>query len=231
MGVDDTALAAELMERRRQAYATYSPVFWRPAEGITAIHARFLARKVGTPGTVAVRTDRGFLIGELRASEGFVDDFAVDDDPDWDDDGVALLLAAWSALAERGAENVRVVTAAADRAKVAMLQECSLKLVEQWWVKPLEPTGDSQANGRVAGEGFSGILGPAPPVYNPGGPVLVLDHLKDRELLGVEEQAAELGAVLIIAPTPVGAAREDDLSRAKWTVSSAWYLGQPTQGA
>jgi hypothetical protein len=77
MTADDAAWAAGLMERRRQAYAGYSPVFWRPRPGVTGLHARFLGRQIGSPGYVALRTGHGFLIGQRRGPEGFVDDFPV----------------------------------------------------------------------------------------------------------------------------------------------------------
>ena len=63
-----------------------------------------------------------------------------------------------------GLEQLRVVTAAADEPKVAMLRGLSLKPVEQWWVKPVDPSGTTAASGRVEGSGF-GIVGPAPPVF------------------------------------------------------------------
>ncbi len=226
--IEDCEWAAELMERRRQVYAHYSPVFWRPARGVTEGHAAFLAEKVSRGGSVALRTDRGFLIGDLRGTEGLVDDFAVEADDDWSLDGAALLCSAWTALASRGAERLRVVTAAADEPKVAMLRASSLEPVEQWWVKPVDPAGTPAASGRVDGSGFSGFLGPAPPVYDPGGPVLLIDRVTDgTTTAAIEEGAAALGAVLAVLPVPVGADREAELRDATFTVASAWYVGQP----
>lgn len=224
----DCGWAAEMMERRREIYAAYSPVFWRPAVGVTGMHARFLAKKASSNATVAVRTDHGFLIAELRNSEGFIDDFAVEPDARWAADGAALLRAAWPALAHAGATRLRVVSAAADAPKVAMLEACSLELVAQWWVKPLDPTGAPGASGRVTGPGFSGILSPAPPVYDPGGPVLLAERVEaGADLARITETAAAMGAVLAVVPTPAGGHREAELRTSGWTVSSAWYLGAP----
>jgi hypothetical protein len=78
---DDAAWAAGLMERRRQLYAGYSPVFWRPRPGVTGPHARFLGRQLSSPGYLALRTEHGFLIGQRRDQEAFVDDFAVERRP------------------------------------------------------------------------------------------------------------------------------------------------------
>ena len=226
--IEDCEWAAVLMERRRQVYARYSPVFWRPARGVTEGHAAFLAEKVSRGSSVALRTDRGFLIGDLRGAEGLIDDFAVEADDEWARHGTALLFSAWSALASGGAERLRVVTAAADEPKVAVLRASSLEPVEQWWVKPVDPSGTPVASGRVEGSGFSGFLGPAPPVYDPGGPVLLVDRVTDgTRTAAIEEGAVALGAVLVVLPVPVGADREAELRAATFTVASAWYVGQP----
>jgi hypothetical protein len=49
MTEDDAAWAAALREQRRQVYAGYSPVFWRPRPGVTGLHTRFLRRLIAIP--------------------------------------------------------------------------------------------------------------------------------------------------------------------------------------
>jgi GNAT superfamily N-acetyltransferase len=225
---DDARWAAAVMEDRRQLYATYSPVFWHPASGVAGLHARFLRRQIASAANVGLRTGHGFIIGQLRGTEGFVDDFAVDADGTWHGDGAQLLLAAWEQLAAVGASAVRVVTAKADQAKVRMLRDLSLRLVGQWWVKPLRSAGPAASTGRVDGTGFSGLLGPAPPVYEPGGPVLLADTLAgDADLAVLEREAAAMGAVLAVVPTAPESGRNHDLELRQWSVASQWYLGQP----
>jgi hypothetical protein len=99
---DDAAWVAELMERRRQVYAGYSPVFWRPAKDVTRMHTRFLRRQITSGANVALRIEHGFIIAQRRAAEGFVDDFAVDGAGTWSGEGAALLLAASERLAGTG---------------------------------------------------------------------------------------------------------------------------------
>jgi hypothetical protein len=218
------------MERRRQACARYSPVFWRPARDVTGTHARFLRRQISSDANVALRTGRGFIIAGRRASEGFVDDFAVDRSGSWDDDGAPLLLAASERLAVAGVDAMRVVTAHADEAKVSMLSSMSLRVAEQWWVKELRPAGQTAGYGRVEGPGFAGILGPAPPVYDPGGPVLLADRVADDADIAVfEREAAAMGAVLAIIPAPPASTRSADLRQASWSVAPDWYLGWPVR--
>ncbi len=228
MDLHEVAWAAELMASRREVYATYSPVFWRPRRGVTDRHAAFLGRQLQSPDSVALRTDHGFIIGQLREDEGFVDDFAIDVDGSWADDGRELLQEAWDQLAVRGAGAMRVVSAQADEPKVEMLIAVGLRLVEQWWVKPVEAIDAAGVSpGRIEGTGFSGILGPAPPVYEPGGPVLLADRIAaGADLSVIEAEAARMGSVLVVMPTEPGTKRERELRHRDWTVASQWYVGQ-----
>ncbi len=227
LGAGDAGWAAELMAARREAYAAYSPVLWRPARGIAELHAQFLGRQIQDPNSVALRTQNGFVISECGGGEGFIDDFAIDDCGSWAVDGFELLRAAWVLLSARGTSALRVVTAQADRPKVAMLVALGLQLVQQWWVKSVQPApGFVHAPGRIDRPGVGGFLGPAPPVYDPGGPVLLADNVAvDLDVL--EDEAARMGAVLVILPTASGNDLECLLQSRGWTVASQWYLGRP----
>lgn len=183
-----------------------------------------------------LRTDDGFLIGELHGSEVLIDDFAVTGDDRWPADGAGLLASACGQAATAGAHTARVVTAAADAPKVALLVSAGLAPVSRWWVKPVKPVrpvtpaGLPARAGRVQGTGFTGHLGPAPPVYDPGGPVLLLDELPGgASVAAVEAAAAAMGAVLAVVPATPGAAGEQHLTQRGWTVASQWHLGAAAQ--
>lgn len=224
----DAGWAAGLMERQRREYARYSPVFWRPAEGAAGLHARFLRGQISPETTVALRTRHGFIICQRRQSEGFGDDFTVGAQGTWDGDGAALLLAAERLAALSGVSAIRVVTAHADQAKAGMLSSLPLSLAEQWWVRQLRPGGQAAAPGRISGPDFSGILGPAPPVYDPGGPVFLADQAgAHADVDVIERAAAERGAVLAIIPAVPGTARARELHQKSWNVASDWYRGWP----
>lgn len=60
MTADHAAWAADLMERRRQEYASYSPEFWRPAVGVKDRHPDFLATLIGHERVIALRTEHAF---------------------------------------------------------------------------------------------------------------------------------------------------------------------------
>jgi hypothetical protein len=184
---------------------------------------------IAAPHTIALRSDGGFLIAELRGPEVLIDDFAVTGKGSWPADGAWLLDAAWEQAAAAGARTARVVTAAADGPKVALLASAGLALASQWWVKPITPVGPPAPAGRVRGTGFAGRLGPTPPVYDPGGPVLLNDDLPGGgSLAAMEAGAAAMGAVLAIVPA---APDEQELAQRGWTVASRWYAGTPAPTA
>ncbi len=229
----DADWAAELMNQRRQVYASYSPVFWRPAKDVTGLHAAYLSTLIGSENCLSLRTDHGFMLGQIRPAKTSVDDFAVTEPSRWGTDGPALLLAAAQRLADAGRDYLMlVVTAHADDAKVAMLRSLSLSLVQQWWVHEVEPAGEPIGHGQVQGTGFAGSFGSAPGVYDPGGPVLHVDRAEgDVDLATMELEAASMGAVLLVLPTAPGADRVGNLQRRGWTVASDWYQGRPSETA
>ena len=60
--------------------------------------------------------------------------------------------------------------------------------------------------------------------------MLLADRLGDGVGLGVvEDEAAAMGAVLVVVPTPPGSDRTRQLEEGGWSVASQWYVGQPTR--
>jgi hypothetical protein len=228
MTTGDVSWAARLADRRRAEYANYSPVLWRPARRVRGQHAAFLAGQIANPLNVALRADDGFVIGQRRGAEMFVDDFDVADADRWATDGMSLLLYAFDELAARGAGVARVVTAAADQPKVRMLSGAGLRAVENWWVRPVDGAVTTPTLGPVDTDGVRGVVAAAPPVYDPGGAVFtsaVLDGSGDPDR--IVEVAAERGSVLAVAPAVPGSAVEYALLAGGWTVASQWFTGTP----
>ena len=186
------------------------------------------ARPARAGQAIALRSEHGFIICQRRPGEGFVDDFTVEPPQSWDEHGAALLLAAAERLAAAGTRAVRVVTAHADEAKARLLARLSLSVTEQWWVRAVAPAGPPSDPGRVRGPGFSGLLTPAPPVYDPGGPVFYADRITSGTLAAeVEQAAAAHGAVLAVVPAAPGTGRARELNAAGWSVAPDWYTGSP----
>jgi hypothetical protein len=183
--LDDVPWIADMLVERRRLYATFSPVFWNPAENAREVHAPYLASLVSSDRHCGYRTERGSVLAELQEPHsapwwsevpvGFVDDFAVVTDDCWHSDGVPLLRAVWQEIARRGAQALRVVTARRDDAKVGMLQSLGLTIAESWWVKVSDVRPVAKATlGPITAHGVEGAMMVAPPVYDPGGPVFLV---------------------------------------------------------
>lgn len=95
-------------------------------------------------------------------------------------------------------------------------------------MKPLFPAGRTERSGGVSGHGFSGHLGPAPPVYDPGGPVLLVHRIEPGvPLAAMEQEAAGWGAVLAIVPEAPAGPRSGELTAGGYEVASVWFTGVP----
>ncbi len=223
----DCDWAAQLLQLRRESYATFSPVFWRPSEGVVAQQAGFLRQQVSRDDVVALRTEHALVVAQLRGNDCFVDDFMVEDEGYWRSEGADLLRAGWEGMQARGATNTRVSSAKKDSLKNEMLVESGLRVSEQWWVKAVEPAGPAET-GAVDEDGFRALIGPPPPVYDPGGPVMFVRYLGPSVPLGtIEARASRSGTVLVVVPQHPGRGREADLGAAGFEVASQWYVGKP----
>jgi hypothetical protein len=142
----------ELSEARRREYATYQPVFWRPAADAPAQQRPYLAALLQEPDVFArvavTRTVVGFAIGRLTAAPPvydpggptcLIDDFAVADPDLWPTVGLDLLQTVADAARERGAVQIVVVTPFRDTAKRAALAAGGLDIASEWWTRPLGP--------------------------------------------------------------------------------------------
>lgn len=228
MAEEDAAWAAGLMENRRAECEAYSPVFWRPRHGVGPLHTQFLASQVASPEAIALCCGDGFAIATPVGAQYYVDDFAVLDNR-WADVGRTLLRAVWEEAERRTADALRVVTALLDRPKVAMMTEMGLELWQQWWVKPVVPISVEGTNtGILEGAGYRILRGTAPPVYDPGGPVGLIQHFDDASALSEAEIAAvQDGLVLLIVPLDSPHEHESVVSGLGYEVASQFYVGAP----
>jgi hypothetical protein len=240
----DVAWIADTMVERRTLYEKFSPVFWRAAANAREIHEPHLSSCVTSDRYVALRTSGGFVLGELQSAGsppwwsevpfGFVDDFAVVEDDAWMDDGRRLLLRAWSELRRRGAEALRVVSARRDDPKVALLQSLGLTIGESWCLRAVDASESiAPTFGPVSADGIDALVIPAPPVYDPGGPVLLVTSVASPDAVpSVSDLAAERGAVLAILPTTPS---EPELAaaalRCGFDETTRYYVGQPDEKA
>ncbi len=182
-----TGLAAA----RRARLAPFAPRFWNPSRGARAAHERFLGGLIDSPNVMSVRTEHGFLFGQPRQGQVVVDDMTMEDDACWPDEGVALLR-----YANRHSAALRFVCPVPERARADAARSLGLTVTESWWHRDLAVpvTGPP-----VTGLGEDCRLVPAPPVYDPGGPVLLVTRVPDAaSLAGAEQAAAARGATVSV---------------------------------
>lgn len=202
---DDLDWVVELAAARREARAPHAPRFWRPAADATARHRVFFAQLVDDPATLTLRTDHGYLLAIGDDTRRVVDDMVVAADA-WADEGAALLRAVLDATA-----TVRFVAPVCEPERRETAQSLGLRAVETWWHRdlPLVQVRGEGERVELSTVGARGRLVPAPPVYNPGGPVLLVADVETAAALAaIEAEAAERGATVAVVPQ-----RPDDLMR------------------
>jgi GNAT superfamily N-acetyltransferase len=238
---DDAPQAADLAAAKRAEYERYSPVFWRVADGARERHEPFLAQCIesGAFTSFAARDGdelRGIVIASHRAfpppfrddpePTWLVDDFFVRSPASWPTVGAALLARVEDAAAAGGAERVVVVAARRDEPKTSFLRARAYELAAEWWVHAVVPKPEEpKPLGRVRA-----VVGPAPPVYDPGGLTALALALPDPDdVAAFERWASASSAVLAIVPlrTP-DAALAEALSRRGYDVASQWFARPPT---
>ena len=185
----------DLGAQRRARLAPYAPRFWNPAPNAREVHTAFLGDKINDPAVLSIRTDHGFLFGYPVADRYDIDDMALDDESRWDDDGLTMLRVA----AAKRSLNFGCPVPEPERRAAA--ETLGLVCAESWWHKDLEPAAEPTPpeDHKINVEGASGLIVPAPPVYAPGGPVLLTGDVSDAAgLAAVEAAAVAAGAPVAV---------------------------------
>ncbi len=139
---------ATLASMRREQYARYQPVYWRPAADAQEKQRPYFAKLVAHDEVICLVSEEagqvtGFLIAMLTAAPGVydpggltcqIDDFVVVTAARWPTTGVQLLRAGLAEAARRGAIQAVVVTGHLDQPKREALRACGLDIASEWWV-------------------------------------------------------------------------------------------------
>lgn len=222
LALDDLDWVAELTRRRRERLAHHAPRFWRPAADAVERHTAFLARLVADPGAVTLRTEHGYLVGVERAGRLVVDDMVVDPAEHWAGEGVALLERA------RAVAPLRLVVPAHETERLDAALDLGLEPAEVWWHRDLEPpTGLNvvSEDPAITVAGAVAQLVPAPPVYDPGGPVLLVTSVESADALTrVQQSAARRGAtVAVVTQDPADTATAALLADGGFVVTTYFF--------
>lgn len=220
--LDDLGWVVELTRLRRERLVPHAPRFWRPAPDAASRHRAFLAHLVADPGAVTLRTEHGYLVGVERAGRLVVDDMAVDPPQHWATEGLRLLEHA------RGSGLLRFVVPAFERERMDVALDLGLEPAEVWWHRDLEPaTGLNVVaeDPAVSVDGAAGQLVPAPPVYDPGGSVLLVTSVESADALTrIQQSAARRGAtVAVVAQDPADAATAALLAESGFVLTTYFF--------
>ena len=140
----DVPRILEIGERKREQYASFSPVFWRKASVPRETFGPFITSQVESRTNVALVFGiageiKGYLISQCRnLADGYVDDYALaNPSADWPMVGVALLSEAGRLAHKRGVTAFTIVTGHADTPKRDAVEKLGFTLGKNWLVKPL----------------------------------------------------------------------------------------------
>ena len=156
----DADSMAALAAIRREQYASYQPIFWRPAVGALDGHRTYLASLIDNDKVITLVCEEageltGFLIATLTGAPPVydpggatcqIDDFMVVPASRWRTTGARLLRAGLAEASRRGAVQAVVVTGHLDLPKRELLRACGLEPASEWWVTP-QPLGQAQPAG------------------------------------------------------------------------------------
>lgn len=209
MTMSDIEWAVGLLARRRAALVPHAPVYWRPSADALERHRAYLAYLIGDGQGFGFRTDEALMIA-ARGPHGWTVDDAWAPPDRWEYDGLVL----WTRTAAKfgTAELVRFVCPVFEPERASFARNRGFVLANSWWHATIETStspGDRVTEPRVRGS--RATLVPAPPVYDPGGPILFLQEVHDLAAIDRSRKAAfRCGSPLVVVDQPAG---RDELAR------------------
>jgi hypothetical protein len=219
---DDLDWAVEHTRVRRERLTPHAPRFWRPAADAVERHRAFLSHLIDDSATLSLRSEHGYLVAMHPGAYLLVDDMVIEPAEHWATEGVALLRQA-TALAP-----VRFVVPAWETERLDAALDLGLEAAEIWWHRDLEPgTGLNVVSEehRLSVVGAEAQLVPSPPVYDPGGPVLLVTSLESVDgLRAAEQSAARRGArVSVVTQRPSDQPLAELLTAAGYTLTTYFF--------
>lgn len=135
-----------MLSAYREKLSGWSPQFWQPAPGASAMSTMYLGSLIGKEEHIfLVAEEAGEVTGFALAmgtpappvyapgKTGTLDDFVVADDKRWDSVGDALLVAAMASARDIGWEQLIAVSPQADEQKNRLFEKAGLAVASQWW--------------------------------------------------------------------------------------------------
>ncbi|HET6298955.1 MAG TPA: hypothetical protein VFG33_36640 [Kribbella sp.] len=175
---------------------------------------------IDTAAILSIRSEHGFLFGVPDGNRLVIDDFALEAEGDWATEGLGLLRHAAAAGALRHADAaglLRVVCPAPEPERREAVESLGARVAESWWHRDLDSSGIAATatepmDSTVRVDGAEGRLVEAPPVYAPGGPVVLVTTVRDQSaLLEIERASVRRGASVAVVILASGDDRGSEL--------------------
>jgi hypothetical protein len=234
---DDLDAIVALTTAGRRRLAAWAPTWWRPAPGADEVHPLWLSHLIqAAEPVVRVATNGGQVVGCAasvpQGRQWFVDDVALIDDDRWGDEGLDLLEAvterpaltcvptahltrrATSLAADlhhRSSYWIRATTSGGGHNLPPLAPDATVPSApaHTFGAGSLDPTAEDAL---TATDGEGGLLVgspsvPAPPVYDPGGTVCIVDRVVGHAvplLAHALDASAARGDVLLCVVAAVG---------------------------
>ena len=201
MTVEDLDWAVPQLAARRAGLVPFAPVYWRPAPDADQAHRRFLGHVLGSGGGLGFRTDDALMIAAPGGAGVWIIDDAAVPDGRWAETGRLL----WHALArEVPGQHVRFVCPVPERERTHFARHQGLTVQSSWWHVAVNQVRAPTADASPHIGGATASLVQAPPVYDPGGPVLFLTDVTAPEvaLTAARAEAERLGTPVVVVDQP-----------------------------
>jgi hypothetical protein len=219
----DLDWAVGVLGKRRASLVAFAPVFWRPARDAPERHRDYLRQILTEGGARAFRTADSLLVAVPGAADWLVDDLYVPESG-WGSSAQDL----WNGLdAVAHDRPVRFVCPAYERDRVGFARAAGLTVSESWWLRELPGSAGGDAGVELDLAGTRAFTVAAPPVYDPGGPVLFIPALSasGRELPMSEEAARRHGCSAIVVAGQAGDTSHSQLLNAAGLRRHCEYYG------
>lgn len=196
---DDTPSLVDKLTRRRRTLLPHAPIFWNPHPDQADIHAAYLSSLLTSGEAMAWQSGSSVLVAARGRSGWVLDDVAVNRNH-WTDEGMSL----WTEFDRaRSGQPAVFVCPAYEPHRIDFARSLGFEPLKTWWLQELSP-GKQSSNDEPAINGATAHLVSAPPVYAPGGPMLLLTDVTptvdlDRVLPAAEEQGCA-GVVIETMP-------------------------------
>lgn len=187
--LEDLEWVENVFQRRRERLRPHGRVYWAPAADAKRLHLSYLAAFLESADAVGFTDGSSVILAERRPDGWLVDDAEVAEGA-WGPAGAAL----WAAMVDGHAgERVRFVVPVYEEPRREFARSRGLKVAETWWLRELRGNG-GESGIEVDLRGTAGVTVPAPPIYEPGGPVLFVDRAAGDDVARTAvERATELG--------------------------------------